>query len=38
MLNLDKRGNSGKSEKPAFNATIELSAAYWFLTFLGNEG
>ena len=38
MLNLDKRGNSGEGEKPTFNATIEHSAAYWVLTFLGNEG
>ena len=38
MLNLDKRGNSGEGEKPAFNATNERSAAYGFLTFLGNEG
>ena len=38
MLNFDKRVNSGGGEKPVFNATIERGAAYWFLTFLGNEG
>ncbi len=38
MLNLDKRVNSGPVQKPAFNATNERSAAYGFLTFLGNEG